>query len=243
MRRTFKMSFSQIIGIFAFFNLAIVFTGCQTEMQLDEDIDLYQFEESYETPNMEFIGFKSGDAQWGDASRTDWGQIKNTQSIRSIGSSLQFGGIAIDESYSYFGIYSFQEIQAYKNKKRYITFIEIPDFDLTYTTNEASPSRMAGSILTGLIITIPIGLPLMCQPYKTTMYMKTNANIYVYDSEIKEIVYKKNVSYNTEEEMNGLWHASSEVSKQKVYDYFASLMANEILKEYNNLKRSPLLKQ
>ena len=218
------------------------FIGCQTEMELSESIDSYQFEESYKTPNMEFIGFKAGDAQWGNSSRTDWGQIKNTQSIRSVGAALQFGGIAVDESGSYFGVYSFQEIKEYKNKKRYITFIEIPDFDLTYTTNELTGSRMAGAVLTGFIVTAPIGIPLLAQPYKTKMYMKTNANIYVYDSQIKEIIYKKNVSSTAEKEFKGLWHQSSEISRQKIYDYFASIMANELLKEYGNVRKSPQFK-
>ena len=230
----------RLLTIFA---VVILFASCQTEMQFAEDINSYNLQESYETPDMEFIGFKAGDAQWGNSSRTDWGQIKNTQSIRSIGSSLQFAGIAIDESYAYFGVYSFQEIKEYKNKKRYVTFIEIPDFDLTYSTNELSGSRMAGSVLTGLIVTSPIGLLLLCQPYKTKMYMKTNANIYVYDSQIKEIIYKKNVSSTCEKEFKGLWQRSSEVSRQKIYDYFASIMANELLREYENVKKSPMFKK
>lgn len=234
--------FSHKMFAFALLLSLISFIGCQTELQLSDRIDSYQFEESYKTPNMEFIGFKAGDAQWGNSSRTDWGQIKNTLSIRSIGSSLQFGGIAVDESNSYFGVYSFQEIKEYKNKKRYITFIEIPDFDLTYTTNENSGSRFVGGFLTGLIVTLPIGLPLMCQAYKTKMYMKTNANIYVYDSQIKEIIYKKNVFTTEEKEFKGLWNRSSEIGRQKIYDYFAGIMANELLKEYDNIKKSPQFK-
>ena len=220
----------------------VAFIGCQTEMQLTDEIDSYKFEEGYKTPNMEFIGFKAGDAQWGNSSRTDWGKIKNTQSIRSIGSSLQFGGIAVDESSSYFGVYSFQEIKEYKNKKRYITFIEIPEFDLTYTTNEFASSRTWGAVLVGLVVTAPIGIILWAQPYKTNIYMKTNANIYVYDSQIKEIIYKKNVSTTAEKEFAGLWTRSSEVGKQKIYDYFASIMAKELLREYDNVKKSPQFK-
>lgn len=222
---------------------SLVLFSCQTEMQLTEKLDLYKFEESYETPIMEFIGFKAGDATWGNESRTDWGEIKNTQSVRSIGSSLQFGGIAVDESHSYFGVYSFQEIKEYKNKKRYITFVEIPDFDLTYTTNDLGSSRMIGGFLTGLIVTAPIGLILLAQPYKTKMYMKTNANIYVYDSQSQEIIYKKNVTTTAEKEFKGLWYRSSAIAKQKIYDYFAGLMANDLLKEYDNVKKSPLFKK
>lgn len=229
--------------ILAIFGILALFASCQTEMELTDSIDSYKLEESYESLNMEFIGFKAGDAQWGNSSRTDWGQIKNTQSIRSVGSALQFGGIAIDESGSYFGVYSFQEIKEYKNKKRYITFIEIPDFDLTYSTNEMTGARMAGAVLTGFVVTAPIGLPLLCNPYKTKMYMKSSANIYVYDSQKQEIIYKKNVSTNKEKEFKGLWYRSSEVGKQKIYDYFASIMANELLKEYGNVKKSPLFQK
>ncbi|WP_296324664.1 hypothetical protein [Treponema sp. UBA3813] len=234
--------FSHKMFGFALLLSLLAFISCQTEMELTESIDSYQFEESYKTPNMEFIGFKAGDAQWGNSSRTDWGQIKNTQSIRSVGSALQFGGIAVDESSSYFGVYSFQEIKEYKNKKRYITFIEIPDFDLTYTTNEMDGARIAGIVFCSTGVGLPIGLLLIAHPYKTTMYMKTNANIYVYDAQIKEIIYKKNVSSTAEKEFKGIWYRSSEIGKQKIYDYFASIMANELLKEYDNVKKSPQFK-
>lgn len=239
--RIMQKIFQTMVAVF----LAFSIIGCQSELRLKDSIDLYKFNESYASPDMEFIGFKAGDSQWGNSSRADWSSIKNSQAIRSIGSSLQFGGIAIDESNSYFGVYSFQEIKEYKNKKRFITFIEFPDFDLTYSQGvEPVALFTIGAVLSSLVVGLPLGLIFMAASnYKTHMYLNASANIYVYDSKIGEIVYKKNVYFKEEKVFTGLWSESSEIGRQKVHDYFATEMANRLLEEYDNLKDTPLLKK
>ncbi len=220
-------------------SLVFLFFGCQTEMQITDDIAPYGIEESNKMLDMEFIGFKSGDAQWGTESRVYWGGLNNTPSLRSIGSKLQFAGIAMDESSHYFGVYSFQELAAYKNKHRYITFIEIPELNMAYSDNENSMVRVTGAILCACAI-FPIGLPMCFMPYRSKIYMSTSANIFVYDSQSQEIVYKKAISITDEKKFKGLWRKTSEVGKSKIYDYFASVISNSILEEYSNIYKSPL---
>lgn len=240
MSRFVKLTFSRIIGILAFFAITAVLASCQTEMQIEEDIDMYKFEESNAQPYMEFIGFKAGDAQWGNSSKTDWSQIKNTSGVRSIGSALQLGGLAVDKSDSYFGVYSLQEIQLYKSKKRYVTFVEIPDFDLTYSVN-MNDKVLECWLFFASIIGIPVVPFWAARPYKTTMYMRATGNIYVYDTQKQEIIYKKNVFNLADKKVfKGSWRKSSDVGKQKVYDYYANMMATAILKDYDNVKKSPL---
>lgn len=245
MSRFVKLTFPRIIGILAFFAITAVLASCQTPIKCDEEIIPYNFEESNAQPYMEFIGFKAGDAQWGNSSKTDWYMIKNSPNIRSIGSALQLGGLVVDKSDSYLGVYSLQEIELYKSKKRYVTFVEIPDFDLRYKTQDFNGYLIAGAVLTGLVFTAPIGLPLSIYGfYKadyTKLYMRTTGNIYVYDTQKKEVIYKKAVfSLSEEKTFKGTWTVSSDLEKQKVYDYYANMMATAILKDYDNVKKSPL---
>ena len=70
--------------------------------------------------------------------------ILKTKAFSRLGGDLQLAGIAVDQREAYFGIYSFQEIETYKNTKRYVTFVDMSDFSLTYKDNYMSGSRVAG---------------------------------------------------------------------------------------------------
>ena len=151
----------------------------------------------------------------------------------------QAAGIAVDESKAYFGIYSFQELEAYKSKKRYVTFVEISNFSLTYKDNYESGSRIAGAALLGLIVTAPIGIPLLSQPYYTTMYCRANCNIYVYDTVSRTIIY--NSSGNDEldirhsDTFKGIWWKTPEMEKDEIRDYYGMIIANEVLEKYQRV--------
>ena len=234
--------------ILAIFGILALFASCQTEMELTDSIDSYKFEESYESLNMEFIGFKAGDAQWDDVSRIHWGQMKTTEPIRNFGSVLQNSGIATDASDIYVGVYSFEELQKYKSKCRYVTYVEIPDFQLKYKNNMTTLE--SGAVLCMFIFLAPIGLPLLCVPAKTNMYFKTSANIFVYDTQENELVYKKTVFITEEKTFKGLFgyggtftKKSSEAGEQKVYAYWANVIANKALEEYANIGKSPLFQK
>lgn len=242
------------------FSLAVLlpmlaFVSCQTEMELSESINSYQFEESYKTPNMEFIGFKTSDDRWDDNARTYWTQIKSSEEIQNFGTELQEGGIALDKTASYFGNYTPADLKDYKNKTRYVSFVEIPDFQLTYKTNNSTKTTW---FLMGTFgVTAPICWPVsVAIPAKTNMTVKMTENIFVYDTESDEIVYRKAVSINEEQEFKGifgvgsngdgkqsgwgntgLWPVSS--GTEIVYTYWATVIANKALAEYETIKKNP----
>ena len=92
-----------------------------------------------------------------------------------------------------------------------------------------------------------LGAIIAATPAKTDMYFKSSANIYVYDTQTLELVYKKTVFINEQKEFLGYFSKgclyfgeSSEAGKQKVYEYWANVLANKALEEYNNVKKSPL---
>ena len=248
-----NMSFALMAFIFV-----LSFVSCQTEMELTEDIVSYKFETNYETTDIEFIGFKASDDRWDDDSRTYWGQIKASESIQNFGSEIQESGIAIDKTGIYFGDYSFSEMKEYKGKTRYVSFVEIPDFMLTYKTNNTTKSMWF--LMGSFGVTAPICWPVsVAIPAKTNMNLKTSENIYVYDTQNKEVVYKKVISINEDEEFKGifgggdtgkrsgnenwgLWPVSSESSRQKVYGYWAGVIANKALAEYENIRKNPNFK-
>lgn len=224
---------------------AFLFASCQTEMKVEDPVESYGFEESSKMLDMEFIGFKSGDGQWDDDSRVHWGQMKTTPPIRNFGAELQNGGIAIDKSDVYVGVYSFEELQKYKSKNRYITYVEIPDFQLKISDTGAN--KDAAFAFACLIFLSPLAL-IGAGPTKTTMYFKSSANIYVYDTQTLELVYKKSVFVTEEKKFEGAWNksnmgmekGSSEAGKQKVYEYWANILANKALEEYAFVKKSPI---
>ncbi|MBQ8678165.1 MAG: hypothetical protein IJ530_00195 [Treponema sp.] len=244
-----KINFALMAFIFV-----LLFVSCQTEMELTEDIGSYQVETNYESADIEFIGFKASDDRWDDDSRTYWGQIKSSAEIQNFGTELQEVGIAIDKTGNYFGDYSFSEMKEYKSKTRYVSFVEIPDFMLTYKTNNTTKSMWF--LMGSFGVTAPICWPVsVAIPAKTNMNLKTNENIYIYDTQNKEVVYKKVISINEDEEFKGifgvgsgeggkgsgdknwgLWPESS--GKQVVYSYWAGVIANKALAEYENIRKN-----
>ena len=118
-------------------------------------------------PEMEFIGFKA-DANLLSTSDGEsvtlagtwtketykfpsefdlWKKFKTNTCLKKVGSVLQDANVAYDQSFAYFGIYSLQELELYKSKKRFITFIEVNKHRLGGTVRD--PGTIPGSIITG----------------------------------------------------------------------------------------------
>lgn len=96
-------------------------------------------------PQMEFIGWKaSSDTLLTSSVATQvsgnnlvqkvnittsefdsWKAFKNDPVLSNFGDKLQKHGIAENKAYAYFGIYSLQELELYKSKHRYVTFIQV----------------------------------------------------------------------------------------------------------------------
>ena len=101
-----------------------------------------------------------------------------------------------------------------------------------------SSSRVAGQVLTGLVVTMPIGLILWAQPYKTELHLEATCKIIVYDSQTKTVKGTRNVYVNRSDTYKGLWWKTSEENKQNIYNNYGTVLANEILKEYSGIKKT-----
>lgn len=218
-----KMFFLLLAGV------AVLFSACMSPIKVDETVEPMDVEGSSEIPDMEFIGFKGDANMLGPSNYQYWLSMKKSTGMRNLGSKLQVAGIAVDESYSYFGIYSFQELETYKNKKRYITFVEISDYSLTYSTDELAAWRY---FCYASVVCLPIGF----MNYHTDTHSKLTANIYVYDTKTRSIFYKDAVVIDEKNKWSGLWTQSSDVERDKLLDYYGTKASNQILERYMKVK-------
>lgn len=136
-------------GFFVGFLLTIIFLfiSCASTMTFDKNVSIkvpqeFQIKDS---PDLEFIGFKAdannlstgnGESvkivgcftteKYNFPSDFDlWKTYKTETSLKNLGSILEKSNVAYDKSFSYFGIYSLQELELYKSDKRFITFVEV----------------------------------------------------------------------------------------------------------------------
>ena len=173
-----------------------------------------------ENPNMEFIGFKGYDA---DGSLK---MMKKESNFDKFGSSLQFAGIAIDSAYTYFGIYSLQELEVYKSSKRYVTFVEVADFKVSH--EKAPYGSDCGTCCNGT--------PSEAQQ-KTITKFNIVCNIYVYDTQTRSIKFKKDFSVNKEDVWDGwiILDDKADVDWAQIMKYYGIITVNTLLDEYRNV--------
>ena len=71
---------------------------------------------------------------------------------------------------------------------------------------------------------------------KTTANFEGTYNIYVYDTQKKEIIYKDAVSVNSTDEFKGSYFYD-ESSKNVVHEYYGKLISNELLRKYDEISK------
>lgn len=235
-------------GIFPLI-VALIVTGCATPLKMNKlsitEVPPNLAEKN--TPDMEFIGFKADanslSTENGDSVKLAgtwtmetynfpsefnlWKSYKNDTCLRNIGSVLQNANVAYDQSYAYFGIFSLQELELYKSKKRFVTFIEVNKHRLGGTVKDNF--MMPGSIILGAGIgcalsgatwagldsnnelglgntgktlvgvgigSAALGAILLAIPEKTMLSFNAVYQIYIYDTQKKEIIYKDAITIN-----------------------------------------------
>lgn len=136
-----------------------IFSSCATAIKTPS-VELTRIENEVNAqPTMDFIGFKIDSTilsitPYNSAVLSEFEQAKtiaNTSSLKNLGNLLETAKIAEDKSFAYFGIYSLQEIEAYKSKNRYVTFIEVARNKLLWDDNSEAKNTVAkiGGILGG----------------------------------------------------------------------------------------------
>jgi len=92
--------------------------------------------------------------------------------------------------------------------------------------------RDPGKVLCGIGIgSSVLGAILLTQPAKTTLNFEGVYQIYVYDTQAKEIVYKDAVTITESDVFSGSYFNEG-TDKNAVNNYYATLVYNEILKKY-----------
>ncbi len=264
--------------------VAVILTGCVTTMNMNKSAatNVPDSLSKKTEPDMEFIGFKA-DANIlstgnGDSIRLPgtwtmetytfpsefdlWKSYRNDTCLKNMGSILQNANVAYDQSFAYFGIYSLQELELYKSRKRFVTFIEVDKNRLSGTVKDSFTStgaivlgtgigllgggaiwvgadsnnelglREPGKALCGIGIgSSVLGAILLAQPAKTTLNFEGVYQIYVYDTQAKEIVYKDAVTITESDVFSGSYFNEG-TDKNAVNNYYATLVYNEILKKY-----------
>lgn len=94
-----------------------------------------------------------------------------------------------------------------------------------------------GLDIVGLIFLIPA-----ISKSKTTSKFEGLYNVYVYDTESKEIIIKDAVSINSTDSFEGSYFYD-DASKQIVHEYYGKIIANALLKKYDEINKMLLLRQ
>lgn len=260
-------------------------SGCVTPIKSVKSVQPYDLPPQINSAiKMDFIGYKIdttilSTSATSKSSPTTWAietvmsefdqakAIAQIESLKKLGYILENSGIAEDKSSSYFGIYSLQEMELYKSKHPYVTFVEVAQSKLLYEENKRVKSAfgaIAGSLIAvGLPIAITgasyknspqnkdIANPLMgmgigfsiggliaaipaLTPSKTDVTFSGVYNIYIYDSQKKAIIRKDAVSVNYKKKFDGSY-SYDDASKEIVTNYTSRIVANEILKKYNEI--------
>lgn len=252
--------------------------GCATAITTSKNVQNYSVKsiKSPEHIKMDFIGFKIDSAILSTSIQTkefnpttiisefDLAKSISAYILRNFGNTLQNSGIATDKSFSYFGIYSLQEMELYKSDNRYVTFVEFASTKMNIKDSRYSkeiwgniaacsfggglPLLICGAAfkdygdLFQSYIGLGIGFNIIgvisgivaLTPSKTQIDFQGSYNVYVYDTLTKAIVRKDTVSVNQKEEFEGSI-TYNEDSKEVVNEYLSKIVTNSLLQKYDEI--------
>lgn len=272
--------------------LSFLEISCASAIKETKKITEYQMiSTNKDEIQMEFIGYKADTSLLSTTPETitegrksytvmspfdQWKSIADTTSLRQMGATLQQQNIATDQSFAYFGIYSLQELELYKARTRYITFIEVvknkyeikenglnqqmwgalgalylgtglgchivgamypeKERDGIYERDYSGIKKLYNGLGVGMDIGGLIMLAVAAKKPKTFVTFDGMYNIYVYDTQAKEVIYKDAVTVSSKDTFDGSYLLFAE-SQSLVNDYYAKLICNAILKKYDSINQ------
>lgn len=157
---------------------------------------------SEEETKVEFIGCKASDTFTGDS---NW-----KEKLQSLGPELKASGLASDSSKFYFGVYSFQELEAYKSEKRYVSFVDVERF--------VYDRGLYGALSN-----------------KDYINLSLQATVYVYDTMSKRLIYSNSIRpiYRYDYFQGRLFFSDE---SGEIYGYYNMLISNAFLEEYESVR-------
>ena len=268
---------------------AFLFMSCASTMEFNKSskIDVPDTFQTKRAPELEFIGFKAdannlstGNGEsvkiagtWTTETYTFpsdfelWKTYKTDSSLKNLGSLLEKSNVAYDKSFSYFGIYSLQELELYKSEKRFVTFVEVNKNHLGGTVKEKW--IWPGAILLGtgvglvsggaIYVTgdpdntlglgkpgkVMIGIGLGTTAVGAALAAIPCETILRFDGEYQIYVYDtkdkkivyKDVVSVAKKDTYKGSFFHNSTNKYEIYDYYGTLVHNAILKKYTEIQR------
>ena len=94
-----------------------------------------------------------------------------------------------------------------------------------------------GLDVAGLILLLPA-----ISKSKTTSKFEGVYNVYVYDTQLKEIIYKDSVSISSSDSFEGSYFYD-DASKRIVHEYYGKIISNALLKKYDEINKMLVLRK
>jgi len=192
-----------------------ILTSCHTALQVTPNP--LNTTDGYSQEQMEFIGFKNLN--------------KNNLFAKNYGQELERARIAINKQDYYMGIYSLQELAAYKSTKRYVAFVDV--IKQQYSYNDAIDDNpdmaMSGWFIAGFTVftLFPVYLPLICCADKDACLMTLNGSyvLYLYDTKKKEVALTLPMEINVQEKYKGQY-LHKDTDKKAVQERYHNMLFN-----------------
>lgn len=269
--------------------LAFLFMSCASVMNFDKKVSVEvpnEFQQK-DSPDLEFIGFKAdannlstGNGEsiklsgtWTRETYTFpsdfdlWKTYKTDSSLKNLGNVLEKSNVAYDKSFSYFGIYSLQELELYKSDKRFVTFVEVNKNHLGGTVKDnwiwpgaillgtgagvmsggsvwivSDPDnylglRDPGKVMVGVGLGAAV-LGAVCYAIPAETTLNFSGEYQIYVYDTKDKkVVYKDVVVVSETDKFKGSFFNESTSKYEVYDYYGTVVNNAILRKYAEVQR------
>ena len=211
--------------------LLITLTSCHTALQVSSvPRQIPQKEQA----NMEFIGFKNLN--------------KNNIMFKDFGAELERCNIAYNRQDFYMGLFSLQELEAYKSSCRYITFVDVRNhiYNHNDAINDNSNLEFGGWVVAGITVftLIPVYVPMLCAADKNQcqMTLKGEYSIYVYDTQEKQLAFTLPFEINESDLYRGEY-SHKKTDQRAVNDRYKNILFNTFLdfyaQTYNHVNTLP----
>lgn len=211
---------------------SVMFSSCKTTALTVTSTPLQQIE-NFGNEKMEFIGFKNLN--------------KNNLFTKNYGQTLEHVHLAVNKQDYYMGIYSLQELSAYKSDKRYIAFVDVVKHQYTYNDHIDYNEGLAlgGWLVAGLTVftLFPVYVPMICSAHKNTCLVTLNGSyvLYLYDTEKKEVALTLPMEINVQDKYKGQYmHKNTD--KTAVQEHYRNMLFNlwneNFVKAYNFVEQN-----
>ncbi|MBR1787153.1 MAG: hypothetical protein IJ756_08375 [Paludibacteraceae bacterium] len=195
---------------------SILFSSCKTTALTVSGTKLQQID-NFGNETMEFIGFKNLN--------------KNNLFAKNYGQTLERVHLAVNKQDYYMGIYSLQELSAYKSDKRYVAFVDVikQQFSCNDNIDYNEGLALGGWLVAGFTVftLFPVYVPMICSAKKNTCLVTLNGSyvLYLYDTEKKEVALTIPMEINVQDRYKGQF-LHKDTDKAAVQEHYKNQLFN-----------------